>query len=166
MGHTLVAVVTATNPDGSVPASSNPTPVITVPAPRWKALPLISADPVASATPSPSPPACLDRPERGHRCVAHRACTELVRTDRRRRLQSYAIADADLGAVLRVQEIASNAGGSIVVWSARYVGPIISNAAGTSVLKPERDPSPSRTPTGQHSPSPACRHQTASGAGP
>ena len=49
---------------------------------------------------------------------------------------SYTIAAGDLGAILRVRETASNAGGATVVWSARYVGPVISAAAGTAVLKP------------------------------
>ena len=42
--------------------------------------------------------------------------------------RTYTIADSDLGAILRVRETASNAGGASVVWSARYVGPVVSAA--------------------------------------
>jgi hypothetical protein len=45
------------------------------------------------------------------------------------------VASADLGAILRVRETASNAGGDTVVWSARYVGPVLNAQAATSVLR-------------------------------
>ena len=128
--------MTATNPDGSVPAISNPTPVITVPAPRWKALPLISADPGRIGDTLTVTPGVWTGPSVDTDVWHMMRCTSSCAPTGAAGLQSYAIADADLGAVLRVQEIASNAGGSTVVWSARYVGPVISNAAGTSVLKP------------------------------
>ena len=44
VGHSLVGVITATNTDASVPASSAPTPVLTAAAPRWKTLPTLTAD--------------------------------------------------------------------------------------------------------------------------
>ena len=136
VGHTLVAVVTATNPDGSVPASSNPTPVITVPAPRWKALPLISVDPGRIGDTLTVTPGVWTGPEVDSDVVRMMRCTSSCAPAGAVGPTSYTIADADLGAVLRVQEVASNAGGATAVWSARYVGPVISAAAGTSVLKP------------------------------
>ena len=48
--------------------------------------------------------------------------------------KTYTIADSDLGAILRVRETASNAGGETTVWSARYVGPVISAQAAAAVL--------------------------------
>jgi hypothetical protein len=48
---------------------------------------------------------------------------------------SYTVASGDLGSILRVRETASNAGGDTVVWSARYVGPVINASAAASVLK-------------------------------
>ena len=47
---------------------------------------------------------------------------------------TYTVADTDLGAILRVRETASNAGGATTVWSARYVGPVVSAQAATAVL--------------------------------
>ena len=164
VGHTLVAVVTATNPDGSVPAISNPTPVITVPAPRWKALPLISADPGRIGDTLTVTPGVWTARAWTPMCGTMR-CTSSCAPTGAAGLQSYAIADADLGAVLRVQEIASNAGGSTVVWSARYVGPVISNAAGTSVLKPSASIAVKNT-NGTALAVASLQTQTASGARP
>jgi hypothetical protein len=48
---------------------------------------------------------------------------------------TYTVASGDLGAILRVRETAANAGGDTVVWSARYVGPIINGQAAAAVLK-------------------------------
>jgi hypothetical protein len=47
---------------------------------------------------------------------------------------SYTIASVDVGAILRVRETAVNAGGSTVVWSAQYVGPVASAGSATAVL--------------------------------
>jgi hypothetical protein len=47
---------------------------------------------------------------------------------------SYSITTADIGAILRVRETASNAGGTTVLWSAQYVGPVASSAAAFAVL--------------------------------
>lgn len=48
--------------------------------------------------------------------------------------KTYTIADSDLGAIVRVRETASNAGGETTVWSARYVGPVLSAQAAAAVL--------------------------------
>jgi hypothetical protein len=48
--------------------------------------------------------------------------------------RTYTVADSDLGAILRVRETASNAGGETTVWSARYVGPVVSAQAAAAVL--------------------------------
>ena len=47
---------------------------------------------------------------------------------------TYTVASSDIGAILRVRETASNAGGSTVVWSAQYVGPVGSSASASAVL--------------------------------
>jgi hypothetical protein len=47
---------------------------------------------------------------------------------------TYTIDSSELGAILFVRETASNSGGSTVVWSARYVGPVISAAVASGVL--------------------------------
>ena len=66
------------------------------------------------------------------------ATTEIMRCTNvcvpRSAAKTYKIADGDLGAILRVRETASNAGGESVVWSARYVGPIVSAQAAAAVL--------------------------------
>jgi len=46
----------------------------------------------------------------------------------------YTITGADLGSILRVQETASNSGGSTVLWTATYVGPVTSAAAGFALV--------------------------------
>jgi hypothetical protein len=47
---------------------------------------------------------------------------------------SYTIVNGDIGAILRVRETASNAGGTVAVWSAQYVGPVASSASASAVL--------------------------------
>jgi hypothetical protein len=47
---------------------------------------------------------------------------------------AYTITAGDLGAILRVRETAANAGGESTVWSARYVGPVLTSAAAAAVL--------------------------------
>jgi len=49
-------------------------------------------------------------------------------------VSSYAIDTSELGAILRVRETASNSGGATVLWSARYVGPVVSAAVASGVL--------------------------------
>ena len=46
----------------------------------------------------------------------------------------YTITNADLGSILRVQETASNSGGATVLWTATYVGPVTSAAAGFALV--------------------------------
>jgi hypothetical protein len=62
------------------------------------------------------------------RCTS--ACTPVGAAN----ASSYVIATADVGAILRVYETASNDGGRTSVWSSGYVGPITSDDAGSSVL--------------------------------
>jgi hypothetical protein len=50
--------------------------------------------------------------------------------------------------VLRLRETASNAGGNTVVWSAQYMGPVVSANAGTTVLSATRT-TVVKTTTGQ-----------------
>ena len=80
-------------------------------------------------------PGYLQRPgrhQRHHRDDAlHQRC---VARGRAPTTATYTIADSDLGAILRVRETASNAGGETMVWSARYVGPVINAQAAAAVL--------------------------------
>ena len=46
---------------------------------------------------------------------------------------SYTIASGDVGAILRVRETASNAGGTTIIWSAGYVGPVGSVSSASAV---------------------------------
>ena len=45
VAHRLIITITATNPDGSVTANSQPTQIVLPAVPRWKTLPGISTDP-------------------------------------------------------------------------------------------------------------------------
>jgi hypothetical protein len=49
-------------------------------------------------------------------------------------VSGYTISSADVGGVLRLRETASNPGGTTVVWSAQYVGPVTSVSAASAVL--------------------------------
>ena len=131
VGHGLVAVVTATNSDGSVPAVSRPQVVLIAP-PRWKTLPTISADSaqvgvsVAIVAGVWTGPAVATDKVEIMRCT--NACTPVQQG------LSYTISSADIGAILRIRETASNAGGRTVVWSPAYVGPVMSASSASAVL--------------------------------
>jgi hypothetical protein len=99
--------------------------------PRWRTLPLISGSASVGALVSMTP-GTWSGP------VVASSVTELMRCTNvcvpRTGNASYTIADGDLGAILRVRETASNAGGETTVWSARYVGPVVSAQAAAAVL--------------------------------
>jgi hypothetical protein len=134
VGSTIVAVSTATNVDASVSARSAETAVATVMAtPRWKTLPLISnsagrvGDTVTMTPGTWSGPVVTTDTTEMMRCT--NVCVPRPADDR-----TYTVADSDLGAILRVRETASNVGGVVSVWSARYVGPVINAQAAAGVL--------------------------------
>ncbi len=132
VGHTLAVVVTATNVDGSVASTSAPSDVVLPAAPRWRDLPVLRANNgyvggVLSVTDGVfTGPAVTSDVTQIMRCT--NACTPISSA------ASYTIVTADIGAILRVRETASNAGGSAVVWSAQYVGPVASSASASVVL--------------------------------
>ncbi|HEY1713593.1 MAG TPA: hypothetical protein VGG07_11860 [Solirubrobacteraceae bacterium] len=132
VGHTLVVIVTATNVDGSVASTSSPSDVVLPAAPRWRDLPVLSANDgyvggVLSVTDGVfTGPAVATDVTQVMRCT--NACAPITSA------ASYTIANADIGAILRVRETAANAGGTVVVWSAQYVGPVASSASASAVL--------------------------------
>ena len=141
VGHTIVAVSTATNVDATVSARSAETAVATVTAgPRWKTLPLISnssgrVGDVLSVTPGTwSGPVVTSDVTELMRCT--NVCVPRGAPND----TTYKIADSDLGAILRVRETASNVGGEVVVWSARYVGPVMSAQSAAGVLSAGETP--------------------------
>jgi hypothetical protein len=132
VGHGLVAVVTATGSDGSVSAVSRAQVVVIAP-PRWKTLPTISANsPQVGVSVSitagvwTGPAVATDNLEI-MRCT--NVCTPVQQG------LSYTISSADIGAILRIRETAANAGGSTVVWSPAYVGPVMSASSASAVLQ-------------------------------
>jgi hypothetical protein len=132
VGHTLVVVVTAANVDGSVASASAPSDVVLPAAPRWRDLPVLNANNgyvggVLSVTNGVfTGPAVASDLTQIMRCT--NACSPISAAS------SYTIVNADIGAILRVRETAGNAGGSVVVWSAQYVGPVASSASASAVL--------------------------------
>jgi hypothetical protein len=132
VGHTLIPVITATNVDGSVASASVPSDVVLPAAPRWRDLPVLGATNgyvggVLNVTDGVfTGPAVSSDVTQIMRCT--NACTPISSAG------SYIIATADIGAILRVRETASNAGGAAVVWSAQYVGPVASSASASAVL--------------------------------
>jgi len=138
VGMKIVAVSTASNVDGTVSARSAETVAATLSGPRWKTLPTITGasprvgDDVTTAPGTWSgPPVVTD-------------VTELMRCTNvcvsRGTSSPYTIVTGDLGAVLRVRETATNTGGTTVVWSAKYVGPIVSAGAGALTLSTREAP--------------------------
>ena len=97
--------------------------------PRWKTLPLISNSTGRVGDTRDDHARHLERPGRHLRHHRDDALHQRLRPARRRQRATYTIADSDLGAILRVRETASNVGGETTVWSARYVGPVISAQA-------------------------------------
>ena len=135
VAHTLIALITATNTDGSVPSASKPTPVITDAGPRWTTLPLISADPGHVGDDLTITPGTWSGPKVDSELVQMMRCTNSCVATGQPNTATYTIHNADLGAILRVQDTATNQGGSVSLWSARYVGPVSSAAAGSAVLR-------------------------------
>ncbi|MGH2873948.1 MAG: hypothetical protein ACRDL5_15990, partial [Solirubrobacteraceae bacterium] len=132
VGSTLRAVVTATDVDGSASSASQVSDVVSPAAPRWTALPVLSTTGGAvgdtlTITPGTwSGPAVSSDSIQVMRCTS--ACVSIASGT------SYTIQNADIGSVLRVRETATNAGGSTVVWSAVYVGPVGSAGSGSVVM--------------------------------
>ena len=139
-GEILRVLVIATNPDGSVSAASasvpltNPpsTPVVAPAVPSWTAPPTLSQDAGKLGDRLKIAPGTWSRgavvTTRVMRCT--KVCLPVGVPNAR----TYTVSPADLGAILRVRETASNAGGQAVVWSTRYVGPVISAQAGAAGL--------------------------------
>ncbi len=134
VGSTVRAVSIATNADGTVSAASPRTGTVLPPAPRWKTLPILGADPghvgdVLSITAGvwTGPAVTTDT-------VQLMRCTNVCQSDGAAGASAYTIAGSDVGAILRVRETAANVSGDTVVWSASYVGPVISTSAGVAVL--------------------------------
>ena len=134
VGHTLVAVVTATNPDGSVAATSAPSAVVLPAAPRWNTPPIMSADPGAVGDSIAITPGTWSGPAVTSDVVQMMRCTSTCVAVGTANVTSYSIAAADVGSILRVRETAANGGGSTVLWTTRYVGPVTSAAAGFAVV--------------------------------
>jgi hypothetical protein len=107
--------------------------------PRWKTLPLISGssrvgDPVTMTPGTWSGPVVTSDTTELMRCT--NVCVPRGAPNDK----TYTIADSDLGAILRVRETASNAGGGTTVWSARYVGPVVSAQAAAALLTSRETP--------------------------
>jgi hypothetical protein len=134
VGHTLIAVSTATNIDGSVSARSAETAVATMAGPRWKRLPLISNSLGRVGDTVTMTPGTWSGPVVTSDTTELMRCTNVCVPRGAPNDKTYTIAAGDLGAILRVRETASNAGGATTVWSSRYVGPVVSAQAGTAVL--------------------------------
>lgn len=138
VGMKIVAVSTAANVDGTVSARSAETVATTLAGPRWKTLPTIAGaspkvgDDVTMAPGTWSGPPVLTDTTEMMRCT--NVCVS------RGTGSPYTIVAGDLGAVLRVRETATNTGGTTVVWSAKYVGPVVSASAGSLTLSTREAP--------------------------
>ena len=102
--------------------------------PRWKTLPLISNSTGRVGDTVTATPGTWSGPAVTADVTEMMRCTNVCVPRGTANARTYTIADSDLGAILRVRETASNVGGETVVWSARYVGPVISAQAAAAVL--------------------------------
>ena len=135
VGKSIVAVSIATNPDGTVTARSDQTSVAALSAPRWKTLPILSS--------APGKVGDLLNITRGQwtgpivvtDTTQMMRCTNVCAATGTSNATAYTIASGDVGAILRLRETASNAGGDTVVWSTRYVGPVINAQSAAAVVK-------------------------------
>jgi hypothetical protein len=139
VGHALVLAITATNPDGSATSTSTPTQVIVPAAPRWRALPLVSADPGRVGDVLTITPGVWSGPPMNSDDVQMMRCTNTCSAVGPADATSYTITSDDLGAILCVREYATNAGGYTLIWSARFVGPVASAASGLAVVADNTD---------------------------
>jgi hypothetical protein len=135
VGYALVAVSTASNPDGTVSARSDRSATIAPAAPRWAALPVLSTSAGHVGDVLGITPGVWTGPAVTTDTIQMMRCTNVCTPRGDANVASYTVASADLGAILRVRETASNAGGDTVVWSARYVGPVLNAQAASSVLR-------------------------------
>jgi hypothetical protein len=138
VGSTLVAKVTATNPDGSVSAYSVPTTTVLPAAPRWASLPVLAWDAGRVGDVLNISPGRWSGPAVSTDTVQVMRCTSTCVSAGTANAGHYTITSADVGAILRVMETATNAGGATNVWSAVYVGPVTSPSAGSAVLAAAR----------------------------
>ncbi len=143
-GDELRVVVTASNAYGQSSAISAPIGPIppagsagaaAIAPPRWKWLPDVSADPgrvgdtvkITRGTWTTGSPLLSDV-IRVIRCTNTCVAVGLPNPSR------YTITTTDIGSSLWVQETATNAGGTAVVWSPRSVGPVVSVSSAAVVL--------------------------------
>jgi hypothetical protein len=119
--------------DGSASARSAQTAPATIAGPRWRTLPLISGTGRVGATVTMTP-GTWSGPVVTSDTTELMRCTNVCVARGAANDRTYTVADGDLGAILRVRETASNVGGETVVWSARYIGPIVSAQAAAAVL--------------------------------
>ena len=132
VGHTIIVLITATNSDGSATASTAPSDVVLPAAPRWRALPVLSASSATVGGTLTITPGTWTGPVVGTDLTEIMRCTNACVSVGSG--HSYTIASGDVGAILRVRETATNAGGSAVIWSSQYVGPIASSLSASAVL--------------------------------
>jgi hypothetical protein len=138
VGMRIVAVSTASNVDGTVSARSAETVAATLAGPRWKTLPTIAgASPRVGDDVTMTPGTWAGTPVVTDTTEMMRCTNTCVS---RGTSSPYTIVTGDLGAVLRVRETATNAGGTTIVWSAKYVGPVVSNASGSLTLSTREAP--------------------------
>ncbi len=134
VGHTLVAVIYASGLDGTISSASAPSAPVVPAVPRWKTLPVLSAAPGRVGDQLSITPGSWSGTPVKSNIVQLERCTNVCVPDGSPNADSYTITDDDVGAILRVREIAANDGGQVTVWSARYVGPVMSADGAAAVI--------------------------------
>src|SRR5262249_22299230 len=109
------------------------TAAATLAGPRWRTLPLISGSGRVGATVTMTP-GTWSGPVVTTDATELMRCTNVCVPRGAANDTNYALTGSGLRAILRGRERACNAGGQTTVWSARYVGPVVSAQAATAVL--------------------------------
>jgi hypothetical protein len=153
LGDTIRVIVTTSNVDGSATATSAPTgsiaaappvvagrqggsaPVAVGPhtAPGATVLPELSGRASVGANVTIKSGA-ISGASAGNSVVRVMRCTQTCVAVGARNARRYKISDADIGAVLRVMQTASNGGGSNTLWSGSSIGPVTSASAGFAIV--------------------------------
>ncbi|HEY4098390.1 MAG TPA: hypothetical protein VGM33_22890 [Baekduia sp.] len=127
---TLRVVQTATNPDGAVSATSAPSPVVKPALPAITTPAGILGRPLVGVTVTATPGVWSSATEITTKVLQWWRCKPVCVEIANGGATDYTITSADAGAILRVSETATGPGGTLMLWSPTWIGPVQSSTTG------------------------------------
>jgi hypothetical protein len=127
---TVRVVQTATNPDGTVSATSAPSPVVKPALPAITTPPKITGRPLVGVTVTATPGVWSAATEITTKVLQWWRCKPVCALIANGGATDYPITSADAGAILRLSETATGPGGTLMVWSPTWIGPVQSSTTG------------------------------------